>query len=158
MDAFEATLVLLTELSREKAAALEQALAITVNQETVLQNRQHLPEQALFFQEMTKTKQGLIDQILQSDSAFQSAFDRVAEYFEQTAPCYPAQMKQLQEWVDKVTGLDVAIRVQEAKNKQLCSAQAPGASTPSIPKTHQSEVLRRYRQNAKQTGNFRGKP
>jgi hypothetical protein len=123
---------LLIDILKNKTGLLETILVITENQEVII----HQPpgvDRAAIFREMTLEKQKFIDEVLNCDNVFQSIFDGVHERVENErradgSHLYRDQLVEMQRLIDPIMELDVKVRAQEAKNKQLLEVMMPAAA------------------------------
>ncbi len=121
---------ILLDILKTKRHFLLQILNLTENQEAILfisekEGNAEMPELSMMFNEMNNEKQKLIDQVINTDNIFQSTFDQMAEWFNEHAEMLKPQIKELQEKIKEVVDIDVKIRVQEQKNKELVERLRP---------------------------------
>jgi len=103
------------------------------------------------FREMNDEKQKLIDMVINSDNLFQSLFESSTEDFNINAESYKPQIKELQDLIRKVMDIDVKIRVQEQKNKDLIASQYPRTKIKTT-KVSKGSLLKKYENNNKPKG------
>ena len=134
MDSFATEIRVLRDLLDKKQGALSQILAICENQETLYMHPPS-PERTEFSKEIAVEKQRLIEIVLECDDVFQSIFTRLKPIFEAEAEKQPALISALQARIREVMEMDVKIRAQEERNKQLLAAESNGRSiaTPQPP-------------------------
>ncbi len=142
----EAKFNLLFDILSKKKEALSQILNLTINQETVLLSNEETPELNVFFNEMSKEKQKLIDEVINADNFFQSTFNEMSEWFDKNANQYGEQVKKLQEQIKSVIDVDVKIRLQEQKNKELASKVRNKPKIHAL-KASKSYILNKYKSN-----------
>jgi methyl-accepting chemotaxis protein len=138
----------------KKKGLLNQILNLTLNQETVLLCSAGSPadkndtgeENSVMFRDMNDEKQKLIEQVINSDNLFQNIFDSASDDFGKNAEKYKAQIKKLQELIREVMDIDVKIRVQEQKNKDLITSGQPRPKIKTI-KVSKDNLLKRYENN-----------
>lgn len=140
---------LLEDILIKKRGFLEQILNLTVNQETILLCEEKSDEYSIMFREMNDEKQTLIDLVINSDNVFQNLFDSSIDDFNKNAENYKPQIKSLQGLVKEVMDMDIKIRVQEQKNKDLISNQYPRAKKIQTAKVSKGSLLKRYENNNK---------
>lgn len=117
-DAFSIKVNLLSDVLAKKKAALTLILNITENQETLL-TQPPSQEGAAFFRAMSLEKQKNIDDVLECDNVFSEVFGEISQSFEENANKNRADVLRLQEDIKSVMDLDIKIRFQEARNKEL---------------------------------------
>ena len=100
---------------------------------------------------MNDEKQKLIDLVISSDNLFQSVFESSTEDFNLNAEAYKPQIKELQDLIRKVMDVDVKIRVQEQKNKDLIASQYPRTKIQAA-KVSKGNLLKKYESNNKPKG------
>lgn len=69
------------------------------------------------FEEVTASKDVLVDQLSKLDDGFQSLYDSVADSIKADPKAFSAQVKALQELVTEVTDMSVSLEVAEKRNK-----------------------------------------
>jgi len=136
---------MLSDILTKKEEALQQVLAITENQHSVLTWDKEEGGRELFAQ-MNARKQELIDAVLQYDGMFDNIFRDMGDSFEKQAPGYADVVRNLQKQIKAVTDLDVKIRVQENFNMD----SMPEAKRPNridMPKVPVKAALEEYKRH-----------
>jgi hypothetical protein len=123
---------------------LEQVLAITHNQMTVLLERNDEDECIQMLEQMVSYKENLTTQIEQKEQGFQAQYDSIKE-----GPLSVEQQKRLKEWVAKVLLLKDQIIEAEQKNFLLLQDASRRCATKiEIPK-NPNQVVDAYKQQIK---------
>ena len=71
------------------------------------------------FDETVEAKSACIDQLNQLDSGFEKLYAQVAEELDQNREDYAKEIRDMQQYIRRVTDKSVKIQAQEARNKQL---------------------------------------
>lgn len=144
---FGIKLEILSEALGKKEEALNQILAITENQATVLESIDETDQWRSFIAAMNEEKQKHIDIVLNSDEVFEGIFREFGGDFEEYAPRYKETVHKLQEQIKAVTDLDIRIRVYEDKNKNAAGNKTDAKVKINVPKASKSYILKQYTSN-----------
>ncbi|GHV42018.1 hypothetical protein FACS189490_10070 [Clostridia bacterium] len=149
MDDKTTEFLLLNDVLRKKRETLETILAISENQEVLL-NSPPTAERAAIFKEMSAEKQKGIDEVIRCDGVFETMFEPLKPYLDQKTP-YRDILVKTQALVDDVLTLDAQIRAQEAKNRELLSDQIPAFQKKNATVTDHAKraLISRYKENSK---------
>lgn len=143
MDDILTVLRILSDILEKKRMALGGILDITQNQETVLAGPPGT-QRASFFASTTTEKQRLIDDVKEFDRVFQSFFDGVKDGLQERVDAGPPEVRdtlaRLQGQISAVLELDVAIRAQETKNKELLPPPPSAEAPPPTPRTRKAAI------------------
>ncbi len=141
---------ILQDTLKLKKKILLQILTITENQHYMLLSSEKNDNLANLFTEMNNEKQKLIDELLKSDSFFQSTFDEIGEEFEQFALNNKDLINEMKAQIKNVIDLDVKIRIQEQRNKEQ-TTKITISKKINLPKTSKNYLLNQYKKNNKKT-------
>jgi hypothetical protein len=100
----------------KKSEVLEQIIAYNKEQEELLKKEDVSLEE--LDANMAK-KDEFIQNLLKLDDGFESLYEKIREQLLENKTLYAEQIHRLQELISKVTDKGVAIKAQEARNKQL---------------------------------------
>lgn len=139
---------LLEDILIKKRGFLEQIFNLTLNQETILLCDEKSEEHSIMFREMNDEKQNLIDMVINSDNLFQNLFESSTDDFSKNAEQYAPRIKALQDLIREVMDIDIKIRVQEQKNKDLIASQYPRTKIKTA-KVSKGSLLKKYENNNK---------
>ena len=137
---WKANLRVLSSILAKKKEALIKIADIT---ETQLQQRSDktIP--------MAEEKQWQIDIVLECDSIFQSMFSDIQGELENIPQEFKPDVLELQNAIREVMDLDIKIRTQEEKIKQLRANSGIHFKPIDIPKASKEYILNQYKQNSK---------
>ena len=149
---------------KRKEKALEEILAITENQQTVIKSAVPFDEARRLVFEMNQSKQEAITTVKDCDNMFESMLKRIGKELEETQKQYADQVKVMQVHIRRIMDLDVKIRATEDENNKLLDArreeeaQAPPSQSGKLrPKvtmpTNSAQVIEAYKQGHR---NFKG--
>ena len=151
---------------KKKEKALEEILAITENQQTVIKSAVPFDEVRRLVFEMNQGKQEAITIVKDCDNMFESMLRRIGKELEETQAQYADQVKIMQVHIRRIMDLDVKIRATEDENNKLLDARreeespAPNQATGSSklkPKvtmpTNSAKIIEAYKKGHK---NFKG--
>lgn len=151
MNSFEIKLEVLADTLDKKQDILQQILTITENQESILIAEKDAPEAELaslssMFLQMNDEKQKLIDKLLSSDTFFENVFREISDDFEARAEAHKPIIGKMQASIRRVTDLDVKIRLQEQRNRDVMQFEKP-AKTADFTKASRSYMIKQYEKN-----------
>ena len=109
-------LTILIESLQKKSKVLEDISAYNERQSQLFKSGDASLES---FDGLVEEKGKLIDALVKLDEGFETLYERIAEEVVTNKDLYADQIRQLQEWIKKVTDRSVAIQAQEARNKDL---------------------------------------
>lgn len=75
------------------------------------------------FDATVEAKAKLIEQLEQLDSGFEKLFERMKEELEGNQDKYAEQIRQMKEYIKKITDKSIEIQAQEARNKDLMTSK-----------------------------------
>lgn len=122
MDNTSTSIKLLVDITVKKEFALDKILTICHNQKTVLTNNFGLKEErVLFFSELAKEKQFLIDEIQKLDQTFERVYRKISLALREESVKLENRdtLKELQMKITDVSVLDTKIRKLEKSNDLL---------------------------------------
>ena len=79
--------------------------------------------EAAAFDATVEAKAKLIEQLEQLDSGFEKLFARMKEELEGNQDKYAEQIRQMKEYIKKITDKSIEIQAQEARNKDLMTSK-----------------------------------
>ena len=126
---------------KKKEKALEEILAITENQQTVIKSAVPFDEVRKLVFEMNQGKQKAITIVKDCDNMFESMLKRIGKELEETQTQYADLVKIMQVHIRKIMDLDVKIRATEDENNKLLDARRE-EETPSPNQTAGSNKLK----------------
>ena len=151
---------------KRKEKALEEILAITENQQTVIKSAVPFDEVRKLVFEMNQGKQEAITIVKDCDNMFESMLKRIGKELEETQSLYADRVKIMQAHIRRIMDLDVKIRATEEENNKLLDVrreeEAPTpTSAPQSSKlkpkvtmpTNSAQVIEAYKQGHR---NFKG--
>ena len=149
---------------KRKEKALEEILAITENQQTVIKSAVPLDEVRKLVFEMNQAKQDAITIVKNCDNMFESMLKRIGKELEETQSQYADIVRVMQVHIRRIMDLDVKIRATEEENNKLLDIrreeEAPTVTSQSSklrPKvtmpTNSAQVIEAYKQGHR---NFKG--
>ena len=150
---------------KRKEKALGEILAITENQQTVIQSAVPFDEARRLVFEMNQGKQDAITIVKDCDNMFESMLKRIGKELEETQHHYADRVKIMQSHIRRIMDLDVKIRATEDENNKLLDArreeEAPAQNQSSGSKlkpkvtmpTNSAQIIEAYKQGHK---NFKG--
>ncbi len=150
MEDTKANLHLLIEILEAKGRCLDQVLAITENQESLLLSQESGSEINLLFNGLCQEKQRLIDEVLHSDQLFQNLFVKLGDDLDGLLPEFEVEVKAMQDRVRQVMDLDVKIRVTEQRNKALASKARKIQKLP-LSEASKTQLLDQYKKHKNNT-------
>ena len=100
----------------KKSEVLDQIIAYNKEQEELLKKEDISLEE---LDENMAKKDEFIQSLLQLDEGFESLYEKIREQLLGNKALYAQQIRRLQELISSVTDKGVAIKAQEARNKQL---------------------------------------
>ena len=100
----------------KKSEVLDQIIAYNKEQEELLKKEDVSLEE---LDENMAKKDEFIQSLLQLDEGFESLYEKIREQLLGNKALYAQQIRRLQELISGVTDKGVAIKAQEARNKQL---------------------------------------
>lgn len=109
-------LTILIESLQKKSKVLDEISAYNERQSQLFKSGDASLET---FDSLVEEKGKLIEALVKLDEGFETLYDRIAEEVATNKDLYADQIRQLQEWIKKVTDQSVAIQAQEARNKDL---------------------------------------
>ena len=138
-------LKLLQSILDKKQAALIMILNICENQESVYLSSQE--DKQSFLQELGQEKQKRIDEVLYYDELFQNTFDGIKDEIVAAPAEYAEQVKLMQDSIEAVMKLDVAIRAKEEKVKAIIPLTKK--QEPISKFVNKNYILDQYKSNSK---------
>jgi len=109
-------LTILIESLQKKSKVLEDISAYNERQSRLFKSGDASLES---FDGLVEEKGKLIDALVKLDEGFETLYERIADEVVTNKDLYADQIRQLQEWIKKVTDQSVAIQAQETRNKDL---------------------------------------
>ena len=109
-------LTILIESLQKKSKVLDEISAYNERQSQLFKSGDASLET---FDSLVEEKGKLIEALVKLDEGFETLYDRIAEEVATNKALYADQIRQLQEWIKKVTDQSVAIQAQETRNKDL---------------------------------------
>ena len=149
---------------KRKEKALEEILAITENQQTVIKSSVPFDEVRKLVFEMNQGKQEAIKIVKDCDNMFESMLKRIGKELEETQSLYADRVRIMQTHIRRIMDLDVKIRATEEENNKLLDSrreeESPSGTSQSgklKPKvtmpTNSVQVIEAYKKGHK---NFKG--
>lgn len=141
MSSSHVNIKLLLDITSKKETVLNNILIICENQRTVLSNNHSKKEEnKLFFNELGKEKQLLINEIQNLDQTFERVFQRISLVLDEelTKGENKVVAKELQDKITIVTVLDTKIRKLEDTNNLLLEKEN------TVPEFKAQNILNKY--------------
>lgn len=101
---------------KKKEAVLDEIIKVNMRQKEELENPALDPDD---FDKTFSEKAVLIDELEVLDNGFQELFERVREEVDGNRERYREEIKQMQEYIRRLTEKSADIQAQEARNKEL---------------------------------------
>ena len=141
-------LTILIESLQKKSKVLEDISAYNERQSQLFKSGDASLES---FDGLVEEKGKLIDALVKLDEGFETLYERIAEEVAANKDLYADQIRQLQEWIKKVTDQSVAIQAQEARNKDLVENYFRRQKEQLKSKKQSSQVAINYYKNMSRT-------
>ena len=161
MDTLLTQLNIMLDGLKKKEKALEELLAITENQQTVLKSELPLEEVRALIYPMNQGKQDAIIIIKECDNMFEAMLKEMGAELDAKQHLYKSQVKSMQDHIRNIMDLDVKVRVAEEENNRILderrNAESPTSNglkakpTPII--ADSNRVIKAYEQGSK---NYKG--
>ncbi|MBQ9123695.1 MAG: flagellar protein FliT [Lachnospiraceae bacterium] len=141
-------LTILIESLQKKSKVLEDISAYNERQSQLFKSGDASLES---FDGLVEEKGKLIDALVKLDEGFETLYERIADEVVANKDLYADQIRQLQEWIKKVTDQSVAIQAQEARNKDLVENYFRNQRQQLKTKKQSSQVAINYYKNMSRT-------
>ena len=141
-------LTILIESLQKKSKVLEDISAYNERQSQLFKSGDASLES---FDGLVEEKGKLIDALVKLDEGFETLYERIADEVVANKDLYADQIRQLQEWIKKVTDQSVAIQAQEARNKDLVENYFRNQRQQLKSKKQSSQVAINYYKNMSRT-------
>lgn len=141
-------LTILIESLQKKSKVLDEISAYNERQSQLFKSGDASLET---FDSLVEEKGKLIEALVKLDEGFETLYDRIAEEVATNKALYADQIRQLQEWIKKVTDQSVAIQAQETRNKDLVENYFRRQKEQLKSKKQSSQVAINYYKNMSRT-------
>lgn len=138
----------LNYLLDRKIEILSIILNVTKSQGIVFKEQEGIDS---FINMSINEKQSLINELISIDEMFLSIFESFKGALNQNKSMFKEDIRQIQNKIQKIADIDINIRLQEEKNKQLVNNNIAVASKNKVKtlKMSKEEMLKKYINNTK---------
>lgn len=138
----------LNNLLDRKLILLKDLLTISQNQSKIF--KYDAEETKSLIDMSLKEKQAIIDELIDIDNMFLDIFESFSGELNENKNIFKDDILVIKEKIEKITGLDLKIRLEEEKNRQiLLSPNSYSFEKISTLKTSKQDLLKKYSQNNK---------
>lgn len=133
---------------KKKNEILDVIVMLNKRQKEQLENPNLDPDD---FDKTVEEKAKLIDELNQLDDGFQEVFEKVREDLEQNRAQYAGEIKEMQDYIRKLTEKSASIQAQEMRNKDLMTQKFSTIKKQAREVRTSQKVVNQYYKNMMKT-------
>lgn len=133
---------------KKKNEILDVIVMLNKRQKEQLENPNLDPDD---FDKTVEEKAKLIDELNQLDDGFQEVFEKVREDLEQNRAQYADEIKEMQDYIRKLTEKSASIQAQEMRNKDLMTQKFSAIKKQAREVRTSQKVVNQYYKNMMKT-------